>query len=34
VFGRAIRLARASSSTTSVVLLVGFNLVPLAGVLF
>jgi len=34
VIDRAVRLARATSSTTSVVLLVGFNLVPLAGVLF
>lgn len=30
----AIRFARSSSSTAAVVLLVGFNLVPLAGVLF
>jgi hypothetical protein len=33
VIARAIRLAQATSSTTSVVLLVLFNLVPLAGVL-
>ncbi|HEV7809025.1 MAG TPA: DUF6498-containing protein [Candidatus Limnocylindrales bacterium] len=31
---RAARLVRATSSTTSIVLLVGFNLVPLIGVLF
>ena len=31
---RAVRLARATSSTTSVALLVPFNLVPLVGVLF
>ena len=31
---RAVRLAQATSSTTSAVLLVSFNLVPLAGVLF
>ncbi len=31
---RAVRLAQATSSTTSVVLLVAFNLLPLAGVLF
>ena len=31
---RAVRLARATSSTTSIVLLVTFNLIPLAGVLF
>ncbi len=30
---RAVRLARATSSTTSIVLLVAFNLVPLVGVL-
>jgi hypothetical protein len=34
VIDRAVRLAQASSSTTSVVLLVAFNLVPLVGVLF
>ena len=31
---RAVRLARATSSTTSVVVLVVFNLIPLIGVLF
>ncbi len=31
---RAVRLARATSSTTSVTVLVAFNLVPLGGVLF
>ena len=31
---RAVRLAQATSSTTSAALLVAFNLVPLAGVLF
>ncbi len=31
---RAVRLARATSSTTSVVVLVAFNLIPLVGVLF
>ncbi len=31
---RSVRLARSTSSTTSVVLLVGFNLVPLVGVVF
>lgn len=30
---RSVRLAQAASSTTSVVLLVGFNLVPLVGVI-
>jgi hypothetical protein len=34
VIDRAVRLALATSSTTSVVLLVAFNLLPLAGVLF
>jgi hypothetical protein len=34
VIDRAVRLAQASSSTTSLVLLVAFNLVPLLGVLF
>jgi hypothetical protein len=34
VIARAVRLAQATSSTTSVVLLVAFNLIPLAGVLF
>jgi hypothetical protein len=34
VIDRAVRLAMTTSSTTSVVLLVGFNLIPLAGVLF
>jgi hypothetical protein len=34
VIDRAVRLALATSSTTSVVLLVAFNLIPLAGVLF
>jgi hypothetical protein len=33
VIDRAVRLALATSSTTSVVLLVAFNLIPLAGVL-
>jgi hypothetical protein len=34
VIDRAVRLALATSSTTSLVLLVAFNLIPLAGVLF
>jgi hypothetical protein len=34
VIARTVRLAMAASPTTSVVLLVAFNLVPLAGVLF
>jgi len=34
VIARAVRLAQSSSSTTSIVALVAFNLVPLAGVLF
>jgi hypothetical protein len=34
VIDRAVRIALASSSTTSVVVLVAFNLLPLAGVLF
>jgi len=34
VIARAVRLAVAASPTTSVVLLVAFNLIPLAGVLF
>lgn len=34
VIARAVRLAHATSSTTSIALLVGFNMVPLAGVLF
>jgi hypothetical protein len=33
VIARAVRLAQATSSTTSVVLLIAFNLVPLIGVL-
>jgi hypothetical protein len=32
VIARSVRLARSSSSTTSIVLLVAFNLLPLAGV--
>jgi hypothetical protein len=32
VIARSIRLAQASASTASIVLLVGFNLIPLAGV--
>ncbi|HLO36765.1 MAG TPA: DUF6498-containing protein, partial [Candidatus Deferrimicrobium sp.] len=34
MIARSVRLARAASSTTSIVLLVGFNLLPLAGVIF
>jgi hypothetical protein len=34
VIDRVVRLALATSSTTSLVLLVAFNLIPLAGVLF
>ena len=34
VIDRAVRLAQASSSTTSLILLIAFNLVPLLGVLF
>ena len=34
MIARAVQLAQATSSTTSVVLLIAFNLVPLAGVLF
>ena len=33
MIARSIQAARASSSTASIVLLVGFNLVPLAGIL-
>ena len=33
MIARAIRLAQATSSTTSLLVLIGFNLVPLAGVL-
>ena len=33
MIARAVRFAQASSSTTSIALLIGFNLVPLAGVL-
>ena len=34
MIARAVRLAQATSSTTSIVVLIAFNLVPLAGVLF
>jgi hypothetical protein len=34
VIARAVRLAQATSSSTSVALLIAFNLIPLAGVLF
>ncbi|MBA2381217.1 MAG: hypothetical protein H0V73_03820 [Chloroflexi bacterium] len=34
MIARAVRLARASSSTVSIVTLIGFNLIPLGGVLF
>ena len=34
MIARAVRLAQASSPTTSIALLVGVNLIPLAGVLF
>ena len=34
MIARAVRLAQATSSTTSVLVLIAFNLVPLAGVLF
>jgi hypothetical protein len=34
VIARAVRLAQATSSTTSVLVLIASNLVPLAGVLF
>lgn len=34
MIARAVRLAQASSSTTSIALLVAFNLIPLAGVLW
>jgi hypothetical protein len=34
VIARAVRLAQATSSTTSILVLIGFNLVPLVGVLF
>jgi hypothetical protein len=34
VIDRAVRLAMATSSTTSLILLVAFNLIPLVGVLF
>jgi Family of unknown function (DUF6498) len=34
VIGSAVRLARATSTTSSAIVLVAFNLIPLAGVLF
>lgn len=34
VIARAVRLAQATSSTTSVLVLIAFNLIPLAGVVF
>jgi hypothetical protein len=34
VIARAVRLAQATSSTTSLLVLIGFNLIPLFGVLF